>query len=97
MGPYAVVDCNLTLCRRQNRQHFYHREPYVRVDLNPMPESILSPSQPPVRDLGFGPCTYSSCNYCTAETFNESNAAPNSAELFMFFLDVKNSEYPCLY
>ncbi len=42
MEPYAGVDYNLTLCRLQ---HIYHRKPYARVDLNPMPESILSPSQ----------------------------------------------------
>jgi hypothetical protein len=42
MGLYAVVDYYLTLCRLQ---HMYHREPYARVDLNPMPESTLSPSQ----------------------------------------------------
>ncbi len=44
LGPYAVVDCNLTLCRRQSRlQHIYHGKPYAWVDLNPMPESTLSP------------------------------------------------------
>ncbi len=47
MGPYAVVDYNLTLCPLQSRlQHIYHGQPYARVDLlNPMPESTLSPSQ----------------------------------------------------
>ncbi len=46
MGPYAVVDYNLTLCRRQSRlQHIYHGQLYARVDLNSMPESTLSPSQ----------------------------------------------------
>ncbi len=43
MGLYAGVDYNLTLCDRL--QHMYHGKPYVRVDLNPMPESTLSPSQ----------------------------------------------------
>ncbi len=41
--PYAGVDNNLTLCSLQSRlQHIYHRQPYARVDLNPMPESTLS-------------------------------------------------------
>jgi hypothetical protein len=47
MGPYAGVDysCNLTLCPLQSRlQRIYHGQPYARVDLNPMPESSLSPS-----------------------------------------------------
>jgi hypothetical protein len=43
MELYAGVDYNLTLCDRL--QHMYHGEPYARVDLNPMPESTLSPSQ----------------------------------------------------
>jgi hypothetical protein len=38
----AGVDYNLTLCRQQ---YIYHGQPYARVDLNPMPESTLSPSQ----------------------------------------------------
>jgi hypothetical protein len=44
MGPYAGVDYNLTLCRLQ---YIYHglRQPYDRVDLNPMSELTLSPSQ----------------------------------------------------
>jgi hypothetical protein len=41
-GPYAGVDYNLTLCLLQ---HMYHAQPYNRVDLDPMPESTLSPSQ----------------------------------------------------
>jgi hypothetical protein len=46
MGPYAGVDKSLTLCPLQSRlQHIYHGQPYVRVDLNTMPESTLSPSQ----------------------------------------------------
>ncbi len=48
MGPYAVIDCNLTLCRRQSRlQHIYHgqSQPNARVDLNPVPRSTLSASQ----------------------------------------------------
>jgi hypothetical protein len=47
MGPYAGVDYdNLTLCALQSRlQHIYHGQPYTRVDLNPTPESTLSPSQ----------------------------------------------------
>jgi hypothetical protein len=33
MGPYAVVDCNLTISRLQSRlQHIYHGQPYNRVD-----------------------------------------------------------------
>jgi hypothetical protein len=43
---YAGIDYNLTLCPLQSRlQHVYHGQPYARVDLNPMPESTLSPSQ----------------------------------------------------
>jgi hypothetical protein len=39
-------DYNLTLCPLQSRlQHIYQGQPYVRVDLNPMPESTLFPSQ----------------------------------------------------
>jgi hypothetical protein len=46
MGPYAGADYNLFLCTLQSRlHHIYHRQPYARVDLNPMPESTLSPSQ----------------------------------------------------
>ncbi len=38
---YAGVDYNLTLCPLQ---HIYHGLPYMpEVDLNPMPESTLSP------------------------------------------------------
>jgi hypothetical protein len=45
-GPYAGVDYNLTLCQLQSRlQHIYHGQPYARIDLNPLPESNLSPSQ----------------------------------------------------
>ncbi len=47
MGPYAVVDYNLTLGRLQ---HIYHGQPYDRVDLNPICQGRL---YPPVRDLGF--------------------------------------------
>ncbi len=43
MELYAGVDYNLTLCDRF--QHMYHGKPYARVDLNPMPESTLSPKQ----------------------------------------------------
>ncbi len=44
MGPNAGVD--LTLCSLQNRLlHIYHGQPYAGVDLNPMPESTLFPSQ----------------------------------------------------
>jgi hypothetical protein len=51
MGPYAVVDSNLTLSRLQSRpQHIYMG--------NPMPESTLTFYQsrfyPPVRTIGFG-------------------------------------------
>jgi hypothetical protein len=46
MGSYARVDYNLTLCPLQSRlQHIYHGQPYATVDLNPMPESTLFPSQ----------------------------------------------------
>jgi hypothetical protein len=46
MGPYAGVDYNLTLCPPQSRlQHIYHGQPYAKLDVNPMPESFLSPSQ----------------------------------------------------
>jgi hypothetical protein len=46
MGPYAVVDYNLTLSRLQGRlQYIYHGHPYARVDLNSVPESTLSSSQ----------------------------------------------------
>jgi hypothetical protein len=46
MGPNARVDYNLTLCPLQSRlQQIYHGQPYARVDLHPMPESTLSPSQ----------------------------------------------------
>jgi hypothetical protein len=30
---------------RVDSQHIYHGQPHARVDLNPMPESTLSPSQ----------------------------------------------------
>jgi hypothetical protein len=48
MGPYAVIDCKLTFCRRQSRlQHIYHgqSQPNARVDLNPVPRSTLSARQ----------------------------------------------------
>jgi hypothetical protein len=46
MRPHAGVDYNLTLCPLQSRlQHIYHGQPYARVDLIPMPESTLYPSQ----------------------------------------------------
>jgi hypothetical protein len=46
MVTYAGVDYNLTLCPLKSRlQHVYHGQLYARVDLNPMPESTLSPSQ----------------------------------------------------
>jgi hypothetical protein len=41
MGPYAGVDYNLTVHSRV----VYNTFTYARVDLNPMPESTLSPSQ----------------------------------------------------
>jgi hypothetical protein len=45
MGPYAGIDNNITLCPLQSRlQHIYKGQPYARVDLNPIPESTLSPS-----------------------------------------------------
>jgi hypothetical protein len=44
MGPYAGVDYNLTFCPLQSPlQNIYHGQPYARVDLNPMPESTLTP------------------------------------------------------
>ncbi len=49
MGPYAGVDHNLAVCPdcplQSRLQHIYHGQPYARVDLNPMPETNLSPSQ----------------------------------------------------
>ncbi len=43
-GPYAGVDSYLTLCPLHSQlQHIYHGQPYARVNLNPMPESTLSP------------------------------------------------------
>jgi hypothetical protein len=46
MGPCSGVDFNLTLCSLQSRlQNIYHGQPYARVDLNPVQESTLSPSQ----------------------------------------------------
>ncbi len=45
-GTHAGVDYNLTLCPLQSRlQRIYHGQPYARVDLNPVLESTLSPSQ----------------------------------------------------
>ncbi len=45
-GPYAVVYYSLTLCPLQGQlQHIYHGQPYARVNLNPVLESTLSPSQ----------------------------------------------------
>ncbi len=41
MGLY---DYNPTLCPLQSRlRHIYHGQPYARVDLNPVPETTLSP------------------------------------------------------
>ncbi len=55
MGPYARVDYNLTLCPLLSRlQHIYHGQTF---DLNPMPDSISSPS----RDFGFGFCYFFLC------------------------------------
>jgi len=46
LGPIAEVDYDLTLCPLQSRlQHIYHGQLFTRVDLNPIPESTLSPSQ----------------------------------------------------
>ncbi len=45
MGPYAGVDYNLTLSQlRSWLQHMHHGQPNARFDLNPIPESTLSPS-----------------------------------------------------
>jgi hypothetical protein len=41
---YAEVDYNITLCPL-NDSSIYHGQPYARVDLNPVPESILSSCQ----------------------------------------------------
>ncbi len=66
MGPsYAGVDCNLTLGPLQNRlQHIYHEQVYVRVDLNPITESTLSPSQG-LGDLSVPSAPLSLLNVCT--------------------------------
>jgi len=46
IGPYAGVDYNLMSYPLQSRlQHIYNGQTYARVDLNPMPESTLLPSQ----------------------------------------------------
>jgi hypothetical protein len=43
MGPYAILDYNLTLSRIRSRlQHIYHGQPYGIVDFIP------------IRDFGFG-------------------------------------------
>jgi hypothetical protein len=43
-GPYTGVDYYLTLCPLQSRlQNIYHGQPYAIVDLDPMPESTVSP------------------------------------------------------
>jgi hypothetical protein len=59
MGPFTGVDYTLALCPLQSRlQLMYHGQPYARVDLNSMPESILTLCQsrfyPPVRYFRFG-------------------------------------------
>jgi hypothetical protein len=44
--PELTNDHSLTLCPLQSQlHHIYHGKPYSRVDLNPKPESTLSPSQ----------------------------------------------------
>jgi hypothetical protein len=52
MGPHAEADYNLTLCPLQSRLPVPTHEPwaligqlYASVDLNPVPESTVSPSQ----------------------------------------------------
>ena len=46
MALYTGVVYNLTICLLQSRlKHIYHGQPYAKVDLNPMPELTLSPSQ----------------------------------------------------
>jgi hypothetical protein len=46
MEPYAGDDYNLTLCPVSTSESTpTHGQPYARVDLNPMPESIVSASQ----------------------------------------------------
>ncbi len=56
MGPLAGVDYNLALCILQSQlQHFtLGGQPYARVDLNPMPEPTLFPSQGGPLDLASG-------------------------------------------
>jgi hypothetical protein len=45
MGPYAGVDYTTSpyVHSRVDSNTFYHGQPYARVDLNPTPESTLSP------------------------------------------------------
>jgi hypothetical protein len=64
MGPYAGVDYNLTLCRLQSR--LGGRQPYAKVDLNPMPEWTLSHSQ----GLRIWPLLCSKCSVAIYVKFN---------------------------
>ncbi len=55
-GTYAGVDYSLTKCPLQSRiQHIYLGQPYARVDLNPMPESTLSPQSGTLDSASDGP------------------------------------------
>jgi hypothetical protein len=53
MGPYAMVDYNIALCRFQHMYSTVHGQPYAKVD--PKPYARVD-SIPPVRDLRFGLC-----------------------------------------
>jgi hypothetical protein len=47
------------LCPLQSRlQHIYHGQPYARVDLNPMPESTLSPQSGTLDSASDGPLVF---------------------------------------
>ncbi len=72
MGPFAGVDYNLTLCRLQSRVDsntctWYHGATHARVNLNPMPESTLSPSQ----GLRIWPLTWHRVSWCGGQKTNE--------------------------
>ena len=47
MGPSAGIDYNLILCHSRVDSNTFAMggQPYASVDLNPVPESTLSPSQ----------------------------------------------------
>ncbi len=67
-GTLCRVDYNITLCPLQSRlQHIYHGQgqPYAKVDLNPMPESTLSP-------FGSGLSIQDSIRYHVAKGFRKT-------------------------